>query len=113
MSNYLVDASYGITNSELPDLVIVLYDTSENESKFIEELNKIEMGSCNILLILIGNKGIYVPFQRTIFNEKIKDQYLLIQFYEDKDRILNDTWRREIKSLNLLENKNANFIYIT
>lgn len=112
MSNYLVDASYGITNQELPDLVIVLNDTSENEEKYIEELNKIEMGSCNILLILIGNKGIYIPFKQTIFNEYIKKKYSIIKFYNDGNKFLNDNWKKDIKSLNLSKNKNVNFIYI-
>ena len=68
MTNYLVDASYGIINKDIPDLVILLNNTLENESKFIEELNKLEFLGRIILLILVGNKGIYIPFDETVFN---------------------------------------------
>ncbi len=110
MSNYLVHASYGKTNDDVSDLIIVLHDVSENKQRFIEEINKLEHESYNVLLILVGNKGIYVPFRRTLWNESLKQQYMKIQFY-DKEILTNDNWNTELKSFSFSEG--TKYIYIT
>ena len=79
----IIDTEYGKINLDYPKFWIILSLDTTKRNKFISELNKLPIESCNIGVISYFNSKFFVLFKMSYFSKNIKKLYSNLSFIDN------------------------------